>query len=121
MAQKTVKFETFLDGVCSIWRLDENRKPAKVLENIRFQQRVVGAKRNYCAEQAGHNIEMLIRIPRCDRVMRGSFIVIEERQFQVVQVQTILDVIPQCTDITLTQPDLLLSFDETESGAGGRF
>ena len=121
MAKKRrVKFETFLDGVCSFWQLDEDRRPVKVMENIRFQQRVVGSKRNYCAEQAGHNIEMLIRIPRCDRVARGCFVVIGEQQFKVIQAQTIVDSIPQCTDLTLAQPDLMLSFDAEEVGAGGR-
>lgn len=118
--QKTTKFEQFLDGLCSFWQLDEERRPVPVLKNMRFQQRVIGSKRNYCAEQAGHNIQMLIRVPRCDRVVRGSFVVIGDRQFQVVQAQTILDTIPQCTDLTLAQPDLMLSFDEEEVGAGGR-
>lgn len=115
-----VKFESFLDGIISIYQLDENRKPVKVAENIRFQRRVVGAKRNYTAEQAGHLIEMLIRIPRKDPAIRGSFVVIGEQQFQVLHAQTIHDTIPQCTDLTLEQPDLLLEFDESQAGAGGR-
>lgn len=119
--RQKVQFESFLDGLVGFWQLDKNRKPVKLLDGIRYQRRVVGSKRNYCAEQAGHNIEMLIRIPRTDLVVRGTFAVIEGQQFQVLHAQTILDTIPQCTDITLEQPDILLSFDETESGAGGRF
>lgn len=115
------KFETFLDGLVDFWQLDEARMPVKLLGGIRYQQRVVGYKRNYTAEQAGHNIEILIRIPRSDLVVRGAFAVIRGKQYQIVQAQTILDTIPQCTDITLKQPDLLLDFKETEAGSGGRF
>lgn len=121
MEKKPTKFETFLDGLCAFWQLDDKRRPVKLRDGIRYQERVVGYKRNYTAEQAGHNIEMLIRIPRMDAVVRGTFVVIKGRQYQVAQAQNILDTIPQCTDITLTQPDILLEFDETEAGSGGRF
>lgn len=118
--RQKVQFESFLDGLCSFWHLDESRRPVKVLGGVRFQKRVVGSKRNYCAEQAGHNIEMLIRVPRTNLVVRGTFVVIGDQQFKVIQVQDIPDTIPRCTDITLAQPDILLSFDETEVGSGGR-
>lgn len=122
MAKKQkAQFESFLDGLCSFWQLDENRIPVKVAENIRFQNRVIGIKRNYCAEQAGHTVEKLIRIPRTDLVVRGTFAVIQGQQYQVLQAQTILDTMPQCTDITLEQPDILLSFDENQAGSGGRY
>ena len=118
--KKTTRFESFLDGLCSFWQLDENRSPVKVLDGIRFQLRIVGSKRNFCAEQAGYNIEKLIRIPRADLVVRGTFAVINGEQYQVLQAQTIFDTIPQCTQLTLVQPDLLLEFNEKEMGAGGR-
>lgn len=115
-----VRFEPFLDGVVAFYALDENMLPVKLLDGVRFQERVVGYKRNYTAEQAGHNIEMLIRIPRNDVVVRNCFAVIRGKQYQIVQAQTITDTIPQCTDLTLKQPDLLLDFKETEAGSGGR-
>lgn len=116
-----VQFESFKDGLCSFWTLDENRRPQKLVEGIRFQNRVVGSTRNFSAEQAGHKIEKMIRIPRTDLVVRGTFVVIGTEQFQVLQAQTIMDTIPQCTQITLAQPDILLEFNEKEAGAGGRF
>lgn len=119
--KQKVQFESFNDGLVDFWHLDEKRMPVKFLGGIRYQQRVVGYKRNYTAEQAGHMIEKLIRIPRSDSVVRGAFAVIRGEQYQIAQAQTILDTVPQCTDITLKQPDLLLNFDETEAGAGGRF
>lgn len=120
MAKKRTEFETFNDGLVSFYRLDENRRPVLLAAGIRYQNRVVGIKRNYAAEQAGHIVEKLIRIPRTDLVIRGAFAVIKSQQFRVMQAQTIQDKIPQCTDITLEQPDILLQFDPEETGAGGR-
>lgn len=119
--KQRTKFESFLDGLVDFWQLDKNRKPVKLLGGIRYQERVVGYKRNYTAEQAGHNIEMMIRIPRSDLIVRGAFAVIRGQQYQVAQAQNILDTIPQCTDVTLQQPDILLKFDESQAGSGGRF
>ena len=119
--KQTTKFESFMDGLVSFWALDEKRRPVLLVEGIRYQDRVVGSKRNYSAEQANHIIEKLIRIPRTDLVVRGTFAVIGEQQYQVLQAQTIHDTIPQCTDITMEQPDILLDFDPGQAGAGGRF
>lgn len=121
MAQKQkMKFESFLDGQCSVWHLDEKRMPKKMLDNIRFQNRVVGYKRNFCAEQADYRIEKLIRIPRVDNITRGAFVVIGKEQYSVIQAQPIFDTIPKCTDLTLAQPELMLDFDATQAGPGGR-
>lgn len=119
--KQTTKFESFMDGLVSFLALDEKRRPVLLVDGIRYQDRVVGSKRNYSAEQANHIIEKLIRIPRTDLVVRGTFAVIGGQQYQVLQAQTIHDTIPQCTDITLEQPDILLEFDPGQAGAGGRF
>lgn len=120
MAQKKVRFETFGDGVCSLWQLDKGRKPVLLLKNVRYRERTVGERRNFDAEQAGHTIQMLIRIPRADFVKAGTFVTIGERQFKVLQAQKIKDTMPECTDLTLENPEILAVFDESEVGAGGR-
>lgn len=122
MARNTpaVKFETFLDGLCDLWQLDEERKPVLLQAGIRFQNRVVGFKRNFTAEQAGRTIQKLIRIPQNPMVRQGSFVVIGQEQYKVLQAQNIPDTIPRCTDLTLEQPDILLEFDVEEAGASGR-
>lgn len=118
--KQKVQFESFLDGVCSLYQLDDNRKPVLLQDGIRFQNRVVGFKRNFAAEQASRTIQKLIRIPQNPLVEKGTFVVIEGRQYAVLQAQNIPDVIPKCTDITLEQPEILLNFDAEEAGAGGR-
>lgn len=120
MVKKKVQFETFNDGVCSLWKLDRNKKPVLLRKEIRFRERTVGIKRNYEAMQADHIVQKLIRIPRSDFITPGVFVVIEGQQYTVLQAQKILDVIPECTDLTLENPTILLNFDEREVGAGGR-
>ena len=120
MAKKKAKFETFPDGLCSLWQLDKAKKPTLLLKNVRFRERTVGERRNFDADQAGHTIQMLIRIPRFDFAKTGTFVTIGKRQFKVLQAQKIFDTIPECTDLTLENPDILANFDESEAGAGGR-
>lgn len=120
MAKKKVQFETFPDGVISLWQLDKDKRPVLLLGNIRYRERTVGERRNFDAEQNGHTVQMLIRIPRMDFVKAGTFVTIGSRQFKVLQAQKIMDTIPLCTDLTLENPDILVNFDESEVGAGGR-
>lgn len=120
MAKKKVQFETFNNGVCALWQLDKAKKPTLLLRNVRFRERTVGIKRNFEAEQAGHTVQKLIRVPRMDFIKPGVFIVIEDQQYTVLQAQNIYDTIPECTDLTLENPTILLNFDESEVGAGGR-
>ncbi len=120
MARKKVVFETFLDGLCSLWRLGEDERPTLLLSNIRYKERTVGERRNYDAEQAGHTIQRLIRIPRADFIAPGVFVTIEAQQYRVLQAQQIMDTLPHCTDLTLENPEILAQFDESEVGVGGR-
>ena len=120
MAKKQVQFENFNDGVCALWQLDKNKKPTLLLGNVRFQERTVGIKRNFEAEQAGHTVQKLIRIPRMDFIKPGVFVVIGGQQYTVLQAQKIFDTIPECMDLTLENSTILLKFDESEVGAGGR-
>lgn len=119
-SKKKLQFETFPHGVCNLWQLDRNKKPVPLRKGIRYRNRTVGERRNFDAEQNGHTIQMLIRIPRMDIVTSGVFVTIGNRQFKVLQAQTIFDAVPQCTDLTLENPDILITFDESEVGAGGR-
>lgn len=120
MGKKKVSFEAFLDGICSVWQLDAKRRPELLLSGVRYHNRVVGARRNFDAEQAGHTVEKLVRVPRCDRIARGNFVTIEGKQYRIVQVQTIQDTIPECTDLTLEASELVADFHQEEAGTSGR-
>ncbi len=120
MEKKKLQFETFPHGVCNLWQLDSRKKPVLLRGNVRYRERTVGERRNYDAEQNGHTIQRLIRIPYFEFAKTGTFVTIGKQQYKVLQAQKIFDTIPICTDLTLENPDILVAFDESEAGAGGR-
>ena len=91
MAKKKVQFESFPDGVCKLWQLDGGKRPVLLLSGVRYRERTVGERRNFDAEQAGHTIQMLIRIPQMDFVKPGVFVTIGDQQYKVLQAQKIND------------------------------
>lgn len=124
MARKPLRFEAFTDGVVDFWGLTDTQTPIRIQTGIRFQERVVGSVRYYEAELAGHQVERVIRIPQLvglDIQFSGCFAVIGSSQYRIARTQQIPDTIPRCIDLTLEQAGMLLRFDSTESGAGGRF
>lgn len=94
MAKKKVQFESFPDGVCKLWQLDGGKRPVLLLSGVRYRERTVGERRNFDAEQAGHTIQMLIRIPQMDFVKPGVFVTIGDQQYKVLQAQKINDTLP---------------------------
>lgn len=56
-----------------------------------------------------------------DFVKPGVFVTIGDQQYKVLQAQKINDTLPKCTDLTLENPTVLIAFDESEAGTGGRF
>lgn len=122
VADKNTRFETFRDGLVELYELDNQSVPVQKFRDIRFQNRMVGAKRNYEAQQAGVTIRKLIRVPIRDPEMisSGMFAVIRGRQYKIETAQVVPDTVPRSMDLTLVQPDLLLSFDRKEAGSGGR-
>lgn len=121
---KKLTFESFNDGVVGLWGLTETKKPIRIQEGIRFQERVVGSVRYYEAELAGHQVQRVIRIPQLIGLkveLSGCFAVIGGQQYRIARTQNIPDTIPRCVDLTLEQAGMLLAFDSTEDGAGGRY
>lgn len=124
MARKRPEFESFTNGVVDFWGLTDTQTPIRIQTGIRFQERVVGSVRYYEAELAGHQVERVIRIPQLvglDIQLSGCFAVIGRSQYRIARTQYINDTIPRCIDLTLEQAGMLLLFDSTEAGAGGRF
>lgn len=124
MAKTRTLFESFNDGVVGLWGLTETKKPIRIQEGIRFQERVVGSVRYYEAELAGHQVQRVIRIPQLIGLkvdLPGCFAVIGGQQYRIARTQNIPDTIPRCIDLTLEQAGMLLAFDSTEDGAGGRY
>lgn len=115
-----IKIQTFLDGVCDIWQQDSRGRPHRTRRRVRYDNRVIGSKRNFEAMQAGHTISKVIRIPLRDFCGNGCHVVIGHNQYQILQCQGLDDTSPKCTQLTLEQPNILWALNEQEAAEDGR-
>lgn len=117
------KIQTFLDGVCDIWRQDDAGQFVRIYSGIRYDNRVVGSKRNFEAMQAGHTIQKVIRIPLYGVPMNGCCVSIvrgqHHEQYQILQAQGLDDTSPRCTQLTLEQPNILWALNDAGGVADG--
>lgn len=104
-----VEFQTFNDGVCSLYAVGNIAKPGnKPKDGLRirfpavpYEERTVGVTRYYMAKQAGIKAEAVIRIPQCREVSSQNVCCIGDIQYRIQQVQQVLDTLPPATDLTL--------------------
>lgn len=115
-----IKIQTFLDGVCDIWKQGPDGQPTRIHRRLRFDNRVVGSKRNFEAMQTGHTISKVIRIPLRDFCGNGCHVTIGRNQYQILQCQGLDDTSPKCTQLTLEQPNILWALNEQEAAEDGR-
>ena len=114
-----IKIQTFLDGVCDIWQQGPDGQPTRIHKRLRFDNRVVGSKRNFEAMQTGHTISKVIRIPLRDFCGNGCHVTIGRNQYQILQCQGLDDTSPKCTQLTLEQPDILWALNRQEATEDG--
>ncbi|PKM75922.1 MAG: hypothetical protein CVU90_15185 [Firmicutes bacterium HGW-Firmicutes-15] len=95
------------DGVCEIYRLDENDERVVKHTGIRFQKRILGFKRFYAAQAAQTDIARVIRIPHIIGIDAHDYVEITgEGIYEVIQSQDILDFTPNPIDLTLRQLEM---------------
>ncbi len=95
------------DGVCEIYRLDENDERVVKHTGIRFQKRTLGFKRFYAAQAAQTDISRVIRIPYITGIDAHDYVeIIGEGVYEVLQSQDILDITPSPIDLTLRQLEM---------------
>ncbi len=106
--QKQTKFETFNDGVASIYKLTDVSEPGlkpmfrpKFHRCVPFQYKTIGIKRNYEAFQASVKIDELIKIHQDRRISTQDIVVIEGIQYDIKQVQHKQETAPPTTLLSL--------------------
>ena len=114
-----MKIQTFLDGTCDIWRQDEYGEPVRAYAGIRYDNRIVGSKRNFEAMQVGHTIQKVIRVPLYGVAFHDCCVCIGRQQYQILQAQGLDDTSPRCTQLTLEQPDILWALNESGGATDG--
>lgn len=115
-----IKIQTFLDGVCDIWQQSPDGQPTRIHKRLRFNNRVVGSKRNFEAMQVGHTISKVIRVPLRDFCGNGCHVVIGQNQYEILQCQGLEDTSPKCTQLTLELPNILWALNRQEAAEDGR-
>ena len=106
--RKNQEFESFCDGVCTVYRIapdpDADMPVPKLAirwPKVCFAERVVGLKRKYEAKQVDEIVERVIRVPRIE-VSAKDVVVIGEDQYKVDDARQIFDARPPCTELTLS-------------------
>lgn len=107
--KRNLQFQTFNDGICSIFGKSNNSKPGnmpvigleKKEDRVPFERRKVGIRRFYDAKQENVEIELLLRIPAAFHVSTQDICIVSGVQYGIHQVQDVTDTMPQSKDISL--------------------
>ena len=101
--------QTFNDGVVSIYSVSNvaeqgnkpNNKLSLKLGNLRFEERIVGMGRYWTALQVHAKIGRMIRTQRIEAVTVHDIAILNNQQYEIVQVQYSPDTEPRCMDLSL--------------------
>lgn len=107
--KRNLQFQTFNDGICSIFGKSNNSKQGnmpvigleKKADRVPFERRKVGIRRFYDAKQENVEIELLLRIPEAFHVSTQDICVVSGVQYGIYQVQDVTDTMPKAKDISL--------------------
>ena len=106
--EKKTKFETFNDGVCRIYKLENTAEPGlmphlepTLYKKMNFAYKTIGVKRNYEALQAMVRLDEMIEIMLDRGVSTQDIVVIEEVQYKIKQVQHKKDTYPETSLLSL--------------------
>jgi len=105
------QFETFNDGVCAVFALNNQEKYQCKFPYIRFAKRIIGSKRFFEAAQVNQMINLVIRIPFAADINTDNIVIIGEKQYKVIQVQNINTTRPNTTDLSLQQLSRLVALE----------
>jgi len=103
-----IEMQTFNDGILKIYETDENgdMKNIPKIGNVRFSNRVIGAKRYFAAAQAQIEFSDLVRIPLITTISNYDVVVMSGYKYEIKQIQCIYDSNPPCVDLTLRILDM---------------
>lgn len=98
-----VEFNSFKDGICNIYTVDEENNKTYKIRNINFDNRILGFKRVYAAQAVNSNINRVIRIPLIQEIDNYDCLEIvgEDCYYTIDVIQVIYDSNPRSIDLTL--------------------
>lgn len=107
------QFETFGDGLLSVFEADERKLTAVKAKRIRFGNRTVGIKRYWEAKTAGNRITRMVSIPlevlKKAKIYADDIVILDSEaepgivsgQYKIVQVQLKYDSRPPAAYLSL--------------------
>lgn len=93
--------QTFNDGVLSFYHINNDDTIQLTQGGIRFSTRTVGSKRFFEAYEFQKRADKVVRVPPLAEPNANDVVIIEGKQFSILQVQEILDTSPKCWQLTL--------------------
>lgn len=103
-------FLSFNDGIAEIYTVeniaDPGDKPKDGLiqkYRLNFGYKTIGTARNYNAMQANVRLDEMIETPQRRDVSTQNIVVIDDRQYEINQVQHINNTKPPCSRYSLTR------------------
>lgn len=100
-------FETFNDGILSVYE-GEGRVITRVIqEKVSFGNRTIGIKRFYQAGVEGAKIDRLISVPINNFIQKDNIIIIDNTQYTIYQIQIKYDEKPPCLYLSLLKANII--------------
>ena len=102
--QNKKKIQVFNDGIMALYSISDDDSLSLIMPGIRFELRTVGSKRFFEAMEQQHRADKVIRIPKyAPETNANTVVLIEGRQYTVLQTQDISDTAPECRQLTLEE------------------
>ena len=98
--------QTFLSGVCDIYRPGSSGLPEKLYGGIALDERTVGFRRSFDAMQAGHSVQRVIRVPVVPADLNGCYVDTLQGRYEILLAQRLFDTCPNCLQLTLEQVNI---------------
>jgi len=102
-----IEFQSFNDGICDIYSLDNDDTPVYKHEKLGFNKRILGYNRVFAAKASQVQVNAVIRIPNLKDVEIHDIIVIYGMgKYDIQLIQDVLDSNPLSRDLTLKQLEM---------------
>ena len=98
---KAKNFETFQDGELTLCECKNRTLIRTIQSNVRFGNRTIGAVRFWNAKVDGTVLSKMIAIPIIPEIHQKNILLIENRQYEIVQIQEKMDTKPPCYYLSL--------------------
>lgn len=102
--------QAFNDGIVTVYSVEDNApagfRPVEKLTKkaaLRYEERRLGIQRFYSGMQNQIEIERVLRVPFFEISNQDIAITEDGRQYRIDLVQKVMDVFPDCLDITLSK------------------